>query len=233
MQTWVGTSGFSYKPWKGVFYPRGLPDGQMLGFYGQRLPAVEIDNTFYRVPKKTVLEGWAQQVPEEFRFTLKASRRITHFARLKDTGEPMSFLMENVRSLRHRLGAVLFQLPPNMPMDLDGLRAFFELVPGDIPAAFEFRHDSWFDGETYAALRERRFALCQVDSDEAPLEDLVTTSPFGYLRLRRESYDQRQLAAWANRIRKQPWSEAFVFFKHEDGGAGPRWAGELRQLAMN
>jgi uncharacterized protein YecE (DUF72 family) len=210
MKIWVGTSGFSYKPWKGVFYPPGLP-------------AVEIDNSFYRMPKKAVLEGWTQQVPETFRFTIKASRRITHFARLENTDEPMSFLMGNVRSLGERLGAVLFQLPPNLPKDVERLRAFFPLIPEDIPAAFEFRHDSWFDEETYAALRERGFALCQADTDEQPLEAL-------YLRLRREDYTPGHFRTWAERIREQAWTDAFIFFKHEDGGTGPRWAGELREL---
>ncbi|MCA9727451.1 MAG: DUF72 domain-containing protein [Candidatus Eisenbacteria bacterium] len=230
MKVWVGTSGFSYKPWKGPFYPVDLPDGDMLRFYGERLPAVEIDNSFYRMPKKTVLEGWTHQVPEAFRFTLKASRRITHFARLKNTDEPMSFLMSNVRELGPRLGAVLFQLPPNLKKDVDRLRAFLPLIPEDIPAAFEFRHESWFDEEVYTVLREHERALCQADTDEEALDHFVTTASWGYLRLRREDYTPGHLRTWAERIREQAWSHAFVFFKHEDGGTGPRWAGELRDL---
>ncbi len=230
MRIWIGTSGFSYKPWKGIFYPADLPDAEMLHYYSEKLPAVEIDNSFYRMPKKAVLEGWAQQVPESFRFTLKASRRITHFSRLRNAEEPMSFLMSNVRALGDHLGAVLFQLPPNFPKDPERLRAFFPLVPEDIPAAFEFRHDSWFDEETYGALRERGFALCQADMDEAPLESLVSTASWGYLRLRREDYSPEALRDWAGRIREQAWSDAYIFFKHEDGGVGPRWAGDLREL---
>ena len=230
MQFWIGTSGFSYKPWKGIFYPADLPDKEMLSYYSGRLPAVEIDNSFYRMPKREVLEGWTRQVPEQFRFTIKASRRITHFARLRNTEEPMSFLMSNVRVLGPRLGAVLFQLPPNLPKDVERLRAFLPLIPEDIPAAFEFRHDSWFDEETYLALRERGFALCQADTDEQALESLVSTASWGYVRLRREDYTPGHLLNWAQRIREQAWSDAYIFFKHEDGAVGPRRAAELREL---
>lgn len=217
----VGTSGFSYKPWKGIFYPAKLPDKEMLRFYSGVLGGVEIDNTFYRLPRQSVLEGWAAQVPETFRFTLKASRRITHFARLKNAEEPLAFLMNNAQVLGARLGAVLFQLPPNLNKDLARLEAFLALLPPEVPAAFEFRATSWNDSEVHDALRRRGVALCQADMDDEPLEELVATAPFGYVRLRREDYDDAALDAWARKIRGMQWDRVLIFFKHEDGGIGP------------
>jgi len=228
MDAIVGTSGFSYKPWKGTFYPSDLPDKEMLHFYGEILTGVEIDNTFYRLPKRAVLENWAEQVPDHFQFTLKASRRITHFARLKNAEEPLSFLMANAQVLGPKLGAVLFQLPPNLGKDMSRLEAFLQLLPPEVPAAFEFREDSWFDPEVHELLRKHGAALCQADTDEAPVEELVATASFGYLRLRREDYDDAYLDLWAERVRAAPWTRALVFFKHEDGGVGPVRAAALQ-----
>ncbi|MEZ4652108.1 MAG: DUF72 domain-containing protein [Candidatus Eisenbacteria bacterium] len=175
-----------------------LPDGDMLRFYGERLPAVEIDNSFYRMPKKTVLEGWTHQVPE-VPVHAHALRRITHFARLKNTDEPMSFLMSNVRELGPRLGAVLFQLPPNLKKDVDRLRAFLPLIPEDIPAAFEFRHESWFDEEVYTVLREHERALCQADTDEEALDHFVSRLRRGDISVSVErDYTPGDLRTWAS-----------------------------------
>lgn len=230
MRVWMGTSGFSYKPWKGPFYPEKLPDGEMLSYYATQLPAVEIDNTFYRMPKKSVLEGWTEKVPESFRFTIKASRRITHFARLKGAEEPTAFLTENVRVLGSRLGAVLFQLPPNLKKDLPRLVDFLPLIPADLPAAFEFRHETWFDDEVLSTLAARNVALCYADTAETPITDLQRTAPFGYLRLRRDEYTSEDLAKWIEMIQKPGWDDLYLFFKHEDAGVGPRLARELRDL---
>ena len=226
----VGTSGFSYKEWKGPFYPEKLPNKDMLAFYSERLPAVEINNTFYRLPRKEVIEGWAAQVPDTFRFSIKASRRITHFKRLKDTGEVLDYMLENTRLLGDRLGVVLFQLPPNFKKDSDRLGAFLDTLPDDVRAAFEFRHDSWFDDEVYDALRARDAALVTADTNDKDAE-IVSTAPFGYLRLRKDGYSGKKIGAWAKKIAAQKWDDAFVFFKHEDAGGGPKMAKKLLQAA--
>jgi uncharacterized protein YecE (DUF72 family) len=226
----TGTSGFSYAGWKGSFYPADLPNREMLSFYAGRLPAVEINNTFYRLPKASVLEGWARQVPESFRFVLKASRRITHFKRLRDAGDETGYLLRTAEALGPRLGAILFQLPPNLACDAPRLEAFLDLLPAGTRAAVEFRHPSWRDERVHALLGARDFALVGVDDDDAGLQEIVPTARWGYLRLRRAAYDRAELAAWARRIAGQGWDEAFVFFKHEDDGAGPRLAAEFSDV---
>jgi uncharacterized protein YecE (DUF72 family) len=232
----AGTSGFSYKEWKGAFYPETLPAKEMLSYYAGRLPAVEINNTFYRLPKAAMLEGWCAQVPEEFRFVLKASRRITHFKRLKEPGDETTYFLETAGTLGPRLGAALFQLPPNMKKDIERLRAFLAVLPGDVPATFEFRHESWFDDEVHDALRAAGVALCvaDTDDDEAEVaERLVSTADWGYLRLRRSAYDDDALRRCLAVAHEQDWRHAFVFFKHEDEGTGPRLAQRLLELAAD
>jgi len=218
MQIRVGTSGYSYKEWKGSFYPEDLKSADMLRYYAERFTSVEINNTFYRMPKATMLEGWAGQVPSDFLFVLKASQQITHRKRLKDAGEPVAYLLETAATLGERLGPVLFQLPPYLRKDVDRLRSFLALLPEGRPFAFEFRHDSWSDDEVHAALRERNCALVCADTEDsgeagAPI---VPTADWGYLRLRRCDYTAAELRPWADRIRSQAWEHAFVFFKHED-----------------
>jgi uncharacterized protein YecE (DUF72 family) len=227
----AGTSGYSYAEWKGSFYPEKIKPADMLAYYAERLPAVEINNTFYRMPKKSVLESWARQVPDGFRFSIKASRRITHFKRLKDAGEELGFLLGNVEVLADRLGVLLFQLPPNLRCDLERLDAFLALLPGAVPAAFEFRHESWRNDAVYERLRARGIAVVAVDSEDEERADVVAGASFGYLRLRRPDYDRAALAAWALEVARQGWETAFVFFKHEDEGAGPRLAAEFLEVA--
>jgi len=234
----AGSSGFAYKPWKGPFYPADLPDAEMLAFYAARLPAVEINNTFYRLPKADVLAGWAEQTPPGFRFVLKASRRITHIQRLKGVAELVDYLFETAATLGERLGPLLFQLPPYMKKDSDRLRAFLELVPKERRVALEFRNASWFEDDVFDVLRAHDAALCVAetgsdDDDESASEvvPLVATASWGYLRLRRDDYTDADLHAWAERIAAQPWSDAYVFFKHEDEGAAPRLAQRLLELA--
>jgi len=229
MDVRIGTSGYSYPPWKGSFYPEDLPNARMLAYYGERLPTVEINNTFYRMPTPKTLAQWASQVPPSFRFALKASQRITHQKRLKDAGEPLEYFYRTAFELGARRGPTLFQLPPNLKKDLPRLDAFLALLPADAQAAFEFRHDSWFDETVWAALRARGCALCVAESDELTTP-LVATADFGYLRLRRTAYEGAALAAWAERIRAQPWSRTFVYFKHEEEGVGPRLAAQLTAL---
>jgi len=224
----VGTSGFAYDAWRGPFYPEDLPARERLRFYAERLPAVEINHTFYRMPKPAVLRSWAGQVPEGFRFAIKASRRITHHKRLKSAEDETEYLLRTVSVLGDRLGALLFQLPPNLRADLERLDAFLDLLPEGTPAAFELRHPSWEDEAVLGRLRERGFARVVVDAEGAEPPEPLATAGFAYLRLRREDYGRADLVEWAARIRESSAREAFVFFKHEDAGAGPRLAAELR-----
>jgi len=226
MRVLTGTSGFSYKEWKGSFYPEDLPADAMLRYYAERLPAVEINNTFYRMPKAELLAGWAEEVPDGFRFVLKASQRITHFKRLKDVSEEVGYFLRVAATLGDRLGPILFQLPPNLKKDLPRLSEFLELLPAATRAALEFRHASWFEDDVFEALRARGAALC-VAEDEELAAPLVATAGWGYLRLRRPGYGDAEVQSWADRVRAQSWEEAYVFFKHEDAGTGPRLATQM------
>lgn len=232
MKTYVGTSGYSYKEWKGSFYPKDLPAKEMLSHYASRLPAVEINNTFYKLPQITVLENWKQQVSETFRFTLKASQRITHFKRLKDVEAEASYFIETAGALENQLGAILVQLPPNMKKDLERLAAFLKHLPATVRVAFEFRHPTWFDNDVLALLHDSNRALCVSDTDEQPVTHIDKTADWGYLRLRRVNYAPEDLASWAKRIAEQQWESVFVFFKHEDEGTGPRLAGQFLELVV-
>jgi uncharacterized protein YecE (DUF72 family) len=223
MRIRIGTSGFSYKEWKGSFYPEDLPASGMLRFYAEKFPTVEINNTFYRMPTAAVLSGWAEHVPDGFTFALKASQRITHRARLKDAGDSVEFFFRVATTLGDRLGPVLFQLPPNLKKDLPRLTDFLALLPAGSRSAFEFRHASWFEDDVFDALRGAGVALC-VAEDEDLATPLVATTGWGYLRLRRQDYGPDSVADWSRRIREQPWTEAFVYFKHEDEARGPIFA---------
>jgi uncharacterized protein YecE (DUF72 family) len=224
----VGTSGFAYKEWKGSFYPPQIKPAGMLRYYAERLPSVEINNTFYRMPEPPLFERWAGEVPEDFRFALKAPQRITHIKRLQESSAAdVARFLEVASTLGERLGPLLFQLPPTLKKDVTRLRAFLRLLPDGCRAAFEFRHASWSDDEVLAALRERGMALCIADVDEEPAPTITATASWGYLRLRRQSYSEADLLAWAERVRQQPWQEAYVFFKHEDAGVGPALAHAL------
>ncbi|MGH7475334.1 MAG: DUF72 domain-containing protein [Longimicrobiales bacterium] len=229
MRVYVGTSGFAYKEWKGSFYPEDLPADAMLAYYGERLDTVEINNTFYRMPTEKVLLQWAEQVPAEFRFILKASRRITHSQRLKEVGDPVAYLYRTAACLGERLGPILFQLPPNLKVDLPRLETFLELLPADSRAALEFRNPSWHDDAVYNALRRHNVAMCIADTGEETTP-FVATADWGYLRLRRVEYGDSDLGTWADRVAEQQWHDAFVFFKHEEAGTGPRLAAEFRTV---
>jgi uncharacterized protein YecE (DUF72 family) len=230
MKVYAGTSGFSYKEWKGPFYPEDLAASQMLSYYAGQLPAVEINNTFYRLPKESVLAGWAEQVSREFRFVLKASQKITHIKRLRDAGPELEVLLHVAGALGDTLGPILFQLPPNMKADVPRLRAFLDLLPPGARAAFEFRHPSWFEDEVFDELKSRHCALCTADVDEEPAPPIRATADWGYLRLRRKDYDDATLRSWTQQIAQQAWTTAYVFFKHEDAGTGPRLAREFLAL---
>lgn len=231
MNTWVGTSGFSHREWKGTFYPEDLPQKEMLSYYASQLNSVEIGHTFYRMPTVELLTGWAARVPARFSFALKASRRITHDKRLRDAGGELEYFLTAASELGPRLGPVLFQLPPYQKKDAPLLRDFLALLPDGTRAAFEFRSSSWFDDEIYRALEDRGAALVVADAEVANLPPVITrTAPFGYARLRRDDYGTGDLVEWAERLTDPGWEDLHVFFKHEEAGAGPRWAREFAGL---
>ena len=231
MEWLAGTSGYSYKEWKGVFYPEDLAAGDMLSFYAERLPAVEINNTFYRMPRSHVLEGWAEAVPAGFRFVIKASRRITHHAKLEDADDAVGFLSARVAKLEDKLGCVLFQLPPFLRKGPERLDSFLSAWPRELPAAMEFRHASWFDEEVADILRGHGAALCVSDDGQRELPGFFHTTDWLYFRLRRPDYDDDALRDWIARADATDASRGFAFFKHEDEGAGPRLAAGFLSLA--
>ena len=218
----AGASGYSFKEWKGNFYPEKIRPEDMLAFYGARLPTVEINNTFYRMPKTEVLQNWAQVTPEPFRFAIKASRRITHFARLKaeESADSVAYLYKQLEALGDKRGPVLFQLPPFLKKDLPRLKDFLELLPDDHRAAFEFRNDSWFDDEVYAALDGAGASLCFSEREDGSPPALVETAVWGYVRLRLENYSDADLAQWAQRLGQTGWQQIYVYFMHEPTAPG-------------
>jgi uncharacterized protein YecE (DUF72 family) len=223
----VGTSGYNYPEWRGTFYPEKFSTDKMLPFYAARLPTVEINYTFYRMPNEKLLAGWAASTPDGFTFTLKAPRRITHDAKLQRCEDTLQAFCRTARTLGPRLATLLFQLPPNFKKDAGVLRNFVELIPEGTRAAFEFRHPSWFDVEVYDALRSRNLALCVADSEKlsTPVE---TTADYGYFRLRDEGYQQADIERWAATIRGLAGiDDVFVYFKHEEQGLGPEFAQRL------
>ena len=222
MTVLVGTSGFAFKEWKGPFYPDDLKDDAMLGYYAAKYPTVEINNTFYRLPKEHVLRDWGRQVPDGFTFSIKASQRITHYARLKpESAGALEFLLANTSALGGKLGPMLFQLPPTMQKNVERLQGFLALLPKDRRFTIEFRHESWFDDEIFAALRDQDIALCISESEEFT-GVTVSTASWGYLRLHRQDYDDAMLVEWQRRVAAQSWNDAYVFFKHDYiDGSGP------------
>jgi uncharacterized protein YecE (DUF72 family) len=226
----VGTSGFAYKSWKGSFYPADLPASRWLAYYAGRLPAVEINNTFYRMPRPAMLTGWAEQVPPGFRFALKASRRITHQKRLAEVADELSYLYAAAKALGEHRGPMLFQLPPFLKKDMARLQAFLTLLPEDHRATLEFRHPSWHDDEVFDALREHDVALCIADAGEVHDAPVVATAQLGYLRLRRSAYADEDLSTWVAALRSGGWQDAYVFFKHEEAGVGPALASRFQAL---
>ncbi|PYN78673.1 MAG: DUF72 domain-containing protein [Candidatus Rokuibacteriota bacterium] len=218
MKFHVGTSGYNYPEWRGTFYPDKLPASKMLAYYVERFTTVEINATFYRMPKATTVEGWAAAAPDGFTYVLKAPQRITHFARLHGVEEPLRYFCDTARLLGDKLGPLLFQLPPNFKKATDRLGALLSLLPPELRVAFEFRHESWFDDEVYALLRPRNAALCIAHTEEGTTP-VVATADFGYLRLRAPEYPDDDLRRWIETIERvdASWRDAFVFFKHEVG----------------
>ena len=227
----VGTSGYNYPEWKGSFYPADMKPARMLPYYAERFSTVEINATFYRMPTATTVEAWAKAVPEEFTFVLKAPQRITHFARLNNIDDVLRFFCDTASLLRARLGPLFFQLPPNFKKDVSRLGDLLMQLPPDRRAAFEFRHESWFADDVYERLRARNAALCIADTEHGSTP-AVATADWGYLRLRAVDYTDAQLAGWVDTMRRigDDWSDAFVFFKHEESGTGPALAKRFEAL---
>jgi uncharacterized protein YecE (DUF72 family) len=222
---WVGTSGYNYPEWKGSFYPSNLPAAKMLPYYAERFPTVEINYTFYRMPNEKLTEGWAAQTPSPYKLTLKAPRRITHDSRLKNCGELVNAFCRVAGSLGDKLGALLFQLPPNLKKDLALFDAFLAELPPKICGAFEFRNVSWLDDEVLERLSKRNLALCVADSERLSTPVRITAD-YAYFRLRDEGYTPEDIARWADTIKRDAAScrDVYVYFKHEEQGKGPEFA---------
>lgn len=222
MQIRAGTSGWSYAAWKGPFYPADLPPSRMLSSYAEHFDAVEVNATYYRMPRPAMLEGWRGDVPDGFRFALKAPLRL---AARTLAGREVATFTRTAAALGSRLGPLLFRPPPGAP-DAGWVRDLLALVPSGVRAVVELREPAWHRDDVVTAIAVAGAALCTTDTDEAE-GPLVPTASFGYLRLRRADYDAAALARWAARISGQPWKEAFVFFRHEDEARGPRLARAL------
>ena len=230
MRLLAGTSGFSYKEWVGEFYPEKTPAKSMLAYYASKLPIVEINNTFYRMPKREAIQGWRSQVPDSFRFAIKVPQRISHFKRLRDCGADLRVLLAALEDLGGSLGSLLVQLPPHARCDTAALESFLGELPRSARAAFEFRHDSWIVPPVFELLKASNAALVQSESDDT-FEPLPWTADWAYLRLRRVDYTPADLVRWHARIEAAGVNEAQVFFKHEDGATGPRLATQLLALS--
>jgi uncharacterized protein YecE (DUF72 family) len=233
VKLYAGASGYSFKEWNGIFYPEKCKPAEMLPFYSERLPTVEINNTFYRMPAVSMLEEWVKCTPEGFRFAIKASRRITHMARIKveSAADSVAYLYRNLVALGPKRGPVLFQLPPNLKKDAPRLAAFMGLLPEGHHAAFEFRNDTWFDDEVYAILKEKGAALVLSEREDNAPPPLVQTAPWGYVRLRLETYSEDDLRRWAGRLAATGWREAFVYFMHEP--TAPEYAQTLMRCSRS
>lgn len=237
MQIHVGTSGYGYKEWKGIFYPEKISPKEMLHFYGERLNAVEINYTFYHMPTERVLAPWAEQVPDDFAFALKAPQVITHLKQLRNVGEETDYFFRTLSVLGRKLGPALFQFPKSFHSNKNrsALEEFLPLIPGNVQCAFDFRSSTWLDAGIADLLRDRGCSLCIEDTDEHPVDEIIGTAPWGYLRLRRSAYTEADLAQWLERIVAQEWERVFVFFKHEEEATrpvmGPEMALRFRELA--
>jgi uncharacterized protein YecE (DUF72 family) len=229
----AGASGYAFKEWKGTFYPDKIKPEDMLAYYAERLPTVEINNTFYRMPGVDMLKAWVGATPERFRFAIKASRRITHIGRLKPeaSADSVAYLYRNLAALGDKRGPVLFQLPPNLKKDLPRLQTFLGLLPEDHRAAFEFRNESWFAEDVYDALKSAGASLCLSEREDNAPPPLVETARWGYVRLRLERYSDDDLRAWARRLEETSWRLIHIYFMHEP--TAPAYARTLMELASH
>jgi uncharacterized protein YecE (DUF72 family) len=231
LRLWIGTSGFQYPEWKGKFYPEKMPPAQMLAFYSAHFATTEINYTFRRIPAEKTVLNWSAIAPLQFRFSFKAPQRITHFAKLRECAEVLKVFYAAIAVAEEKVGPVLFQLPATFKKDAEVLRAFLADLPLGLKAAFEFRHESWFDPEIFTCLSDANAALCIAENEELTTPS-VATADFGYLRLRREDYKGTKIKRWSKWIDQQAskWAEAFVYFKHEEHAVGPKFAKEMQAI---
>lgn len=206
----------------------------MLHFYAEHLGAVEINNTFYHMPTANVLASWMQQVTDDFIFAFKAPQVITHRKRLKNVESETDFLFRTLSVMNRQPGPVLFQLPGSFHAAPKVLEGFPAWIPGKTPCAFEFRSPTWLTDATLALLAGKACSLCIADTDEKPAGDIIGTTTWGYLRLRRSDYTDADLALWLEKILLQKWETVFVFFfKHENKAKGPELAMRLSKLVQS
>jgi uncharacterized protein YecE (DUF72 family) len=231
MKIYAGTSGYGYKEWKGIFYPEKIQPKDMLHFYAERLNTVEVNYTFHHMPTVAGITSWAEQVPDDFIFSLKAPQVITHFKLLKNVHDETFYFFKTMSLLGVKTGPALFQLPGSFRANPAVLEDFLKLIPKNMPCSFEFRSKSWFANDILDLLRTQGCSLCTADWDEHPAEEIISTAPWGYLRLRRSDYTDDDLAQWLERVLAQKWEKAFVFFKHEEGAKGPELARRFQELA--
>lgn len=231
MNYWIGTSGFQYTEWKGTFYPEDLPTTKMLPYFAERLTTTEINYSFHRIPSAKTIEGWYKATPENFRFSLKAPQKVTHWQKLRNCGDTLRYFHQVICDLEKKLGCILFQLPPTLKKDTELLRDFLADIPDGMRAAFEFRDAAWFSDDIYELLRSKNLALCIADSEKLATPE-VATANYGYLRLRREDYQSADILRWSEVLKKngEAWSDAYVYFKHEESGIGPKLAQQMIEL---
>ncbi len=230
IKIYAGTSGFAHKEWKGKFYPEKILAKDMLGFYAGLLNTVEINNTFYHMPKESVLASWSEHVPRDFVFALKAPQIITHLKQLRNVFEETEYFFRSLSILGSKQGPVLFQFPKSFRADMPVLENFLGIIPNNAACAFEFRSPSWLDAGMPDLLRKKGCSLCIADTDENPAQEIIDTVSWGYLRLRRSDYSDVDLSQWAERVLSQKWERAFVFFKHEDGAKGAELAMRFQEV---
>lgn len=234
MAVLVGTSGWQYDDWRGRFYPKDLPKTKWLEYFSRAFPTVEVNNTFYQLPKEETFVAWRDASADGFVVAIKASRYITHIRRLRECRDPVRLLWSRCRRLGKKLGPVLFQLPPNFKVDVDLLRGFLRLLPKTMRAAFEFRHPSWESDETRRALDEAGCALVLADRPGARVPDVVTGG-WSYIRFHQGTrlspgYRRSKLRRWADRIAEMPASETFVYFNNDTAAAAVQDALTLTEL---
>jgi uncharacterized protein YecE (DUF72 family) len=242
MTTWVGTSGWQYKDWRGRFYPERLPQTKWLEHFVTQFDTVELNNAFYRLPERETFEAWRQRTPDGFVMAVKASRYLTHIKRLKDPEEPVERLMGRAEALGDRLGPILLQLPPNLKAEPELLDRTLRCFPAAVRVAVEPRHESWWTGEVRGVLERRGATLCWADRRSRPIAPLWRTADWGYLRLHEgrarpwPHYGRTALATWARRL-ADVWpdgADTFVYFNNDPGGWAVQdaavFAAECRRL---
>lgn len=227
-----GTSGFSYPAWAPRFYATGTRAGDLLPVYAARLNACELNNTFYQQPKPPAISGWLAATDEQFRFSVKAQRGGSVHALFGGAAETVPWLTAPYRLFGERLGTVLFRVADPIKRNDAELAQLLAAWPRDLPLTMEFQHESWRDDEVHAQLMSAGAALCATDLDERDPPDLRVTAPFVYLRLRRQTYSEAELAEWAARLEPFLWDglDAFVFFRHDEDGQSPLRAERFREL---